>query len=432
MKLSSRKGLNIGVFLLMYYIYFNSMKKIMIPLSSVVIPCIMAFTLVMVLRSSNLTIRTGSTADKMQVFSWIVIAVLVTVDNSSLLENLYKGGMIQLYVMICFFLLSYRQGEWIHTWIKWTTLFTSVHAIATVVFFFMPNICMRYARFMFNGTNLSTYITEYSKGYMPGLTSHMSSNGMILGIGLIVLALQLLYYRKRINNKYYRFFILVLLLVNVYALFLTSKRSQFFGALIAITLVYILYSNKNVTKRLASTMVIIAFLYWAYIFLLPRIPGLGTIAAKMDNLTTSNAGLLNGRLGLWQRAIDMFMSSPILGHGFGSYSDYASETVAITTSAHNYFLQIAAELGVVGLVLYIVAFISGVVSNYQIMKMAIKGKWSDTRAGLFLSIALAVQIFVLIYSMTSTSLMYYAIMIPYFLACATPRAVMFSKEYNKL
>jgi O-antigen ligase len=161
--------------------------------------------------------------------------------------------------------------------------------------------------------------------------------------------------------------------------------------------------------------------------LLTRIPGLSIIAAKFARLENSDAGLLNGRQGLWTRAIELFKSNPIFGAGYGSYAAYASVTDAITTSAHNYYLQVAAELGVIGLILYVMAFVSGIISTLKQLKFIVgKQKANDIRI-LYLCAALAVEIFVLIYSMTSTALMYYPILIPYFIACTVARALRFIK-----
>ena len=46
---------------------------------------------------------------------------------------------------------------------------------------------------------------------------------------------------------------------------------------------------------------------------------------------------------------------------------------------------------------------------------------------MILSISLDIQVFVMIYSMTATSLMYYSIMIPYFLSCTVGRYVNVNK-----
>jgi O-antigen ligase len=72
----------------------------------------------------------------------------------------------------------------------------------------------------------------------------------------------------------------------------------------------------------------------------------------------------NGRWSIWQGALDVFTSHPILGVGAGNYAEAAmdhSEWVQATSAAtgeisgatHNIFLSIASQLGVVGLILFL-------------------------------------------------------------------------------
>lgn len=85
--------------------------------------------------------------------------------------------------------------------------------------------------------------------------------------------------------------------------------------------------------------------------------------------TTSRAGLsgtTSGRLDEWRLALRVFSGHPVGGVGLGNYQvvepSYATQTLNLTTVrqivtiplvVHNTYLQLAAELGVVGLVLFL-------------------------------------------------------------------------------
>ena len=61
------------------------------------------------------------------------------------------------------------------------------------------------------------------------------------------------------------------------------------------------------------------------------------------------------RLYVWQGAIKMIQDRPIFGHGVGSFMDIYGRYQGMGTGAyaHNCFLQMAAEIGIVGLVCFI-------------------------------------------------------------------------------
>ena len=125
----------------------------------------------------------------------------------------------------------------------------------------------------------------------------------------------------------------------------------------------------------------------------------------------------------------MISSAPIFGHGFGSYSYITEKMELFTTSTHNYYLQMFAELGIVGLLLYVSAFIFGVqLTVRQLRKMSLKSKNVSCTDMLVLKISLSIQIFVILYNLSASAMMYYPILIPYFLAVTA--ACILTRKYR--
>jgi O-antigen ligase len=74
------------------------------------------------------------------------------------------------------------------------------------------------------------------------------------------------------------------------------------------------------------------------------------------------------RLAHWIAGIHMYLAHPILGVGIGNYPDaYASYYVTIFVNslgqAHNYYINIAAETGTIGLVIYLFFIVSMLVAG---------------------------------------------------------------------
>ncbi|HEV2126138.1 MAG TPA: O-antigen ligase family protein, partial [Chloroflexota bacterium] len=91
-------------------------------------------------------------------------------------------------------------------------------------------------------------------------------------------------------------------------------------------------------------------------------------AARQATVTPENWAVLE-RVSQWSAGLDMFLSNPVLGVGIGNYNaaydDYRLEQWPVALGhAHNHYLTIAAEAGMLGLLTYLafwfVAFRTGI------------------------------------------------------------------------
>lgn len=417
-----------SVFILLYYCYMNSLRKYAIPASAITVPLLLVFVGFSVFTTTNMRIKMYGNYDKLLCGTWIIIGLLIIVDNYSLSEQLISGGMIQLFVMVCFLICMNSKSEWIESWFSIAVFFGIFNALATIIFYFNSSIYMQFIRMFFESSTIKELIGYYNKGYMCGLCTHFSSNGMVLGICILIVFEKL----KRIfgnketdvaNKTLKKIFYLISLLLILYALFLSSKRAPLISAVVTIVFTLIISSGKNIFKRIALVLIGAVAVILLYNIMINVIPGLDTIANKFVSLEDSDAGVLNGRDYLWSIAFEMIDKSPIVGMGYGSYSAYANEVNSFTSTAHNYYIQVTAELGFVGLALYIFAFVIGIVYTIKLIIKTNK-MGADKIEVSWLCVSLEIQLFVVIYSFTATSLYYYSILIPFMMACTIPRVVM--------
>ncbi len=412
----------------MYYCYLNSVRLIAFPYSSVTVPLLLFVVLILIILANNGKVHFFEIEDQALCLSWIFIALYIFVDNKDISSNLIEGGMIQLYIMISFLLFMNNDIDWISKWLNLTEIFVMVHAVATVVFYFNFDLYYKFVSVVFTGSTITDVLNYYRMGYMCGLSPHFSTNGMILGVGLLVFFERCRFlYINRFKTKYkkYQFVVLAVgLIITFYAIILSSKRAILFSAIFAIVITYLISSNHHLGKRVFATFFASVCIFFIYLFAVQYVPGLDTIANKFMNLEGSSAGILNGRFYLWDLSLEMFFRSPIFGMGYGSYKIAASEINAFTFSAHNYYLQVLSELGIIGLLLYVLAFITAILFTLKLIRQVSKTTESTSNLHIpMLLISLEIQLLVLIYSVTATSLMYYSILIPYFMACTVPRAI---------
>lgn len=166
---------------------------------------------------------------------------------------------------------------------------------------------------------------------------------------------------------------IALLFLGFYALFILNARATFvgMGLLTVIYFLFISFFDKNsdkLTHRLKP--------FGYYLFCLLSALMLSVIVFKnikeknealggyddplkrVSTIAFTNEG--SGRTNLWGFAFDYFKHHPILGAGYGNwklasipYEKFYSDDYIVAYHCHNDFLETSAELGIIGLLLYV-------------------------------------------------------------------------------
>jgi O-antigen ligase len=200
------------------------------------------------------------------------------------------------------------------------------------------------------GSTVSDYIAGkeafvYSGGRYAGAGLNAGDLALVLALGLPVawhLAAS-----PASNTRGY-----VLRLVNyaylpaaLFAILLTASRMALFA--IAPALLFIVGTLSQLKSSLR--VFIIAALIGALFALQSFVP-----QSAINRLATTGASIaasdFGGRGNLWRAAITVFSEHPLLGVGSGAFRT----VIALSGVAHNTFLSVLAELGIIGFVLFVV------------------------------------------------------------------------------
>jgi O-antigen ligase len=122
---------------------------------------------------------------------------------------------------------------------------------------------------------------------------------------------------------------------------------------------------------------------------------LGVFDVRGVQVDDANFALVE-RMAHWQAAFAMFQTHPAFGVGFGNYqvvySDYALPRWSDPLGhAHNYYLNVAAEAGALGLIAYVVLWVAAFKQGWRAVRGS-RGLWRGIAAGLLgVLIALSIQ-----------------------------------------
>jgi O-antigen ligase len=136
----------------------------------------------------------------------------------------------------------------------------------------------------------------------------------------------------------------VYLPAGIFAIVLTGSRMGLFAIIPAALFVLLRLPR----LKLPSRIVISTALAGAFLFLYPHVPS-GTLE-RLATIESSIASAdLGGRVAIWREGIGSFVKHPVLGVGGGAFEGAVPRTRA---EAHNIFLSIVVELGIIGLALF--------------------------------------------------------------------------------
>ena len=139
----------------------------------------------------------------------------------------------------------------------------------------------------------------------------------------------------------------VLIAVNFFIIVETQSRSALAAGLLALFAYAALKANQIGRRKAAVGLAVISLV--CAVLLLAYYDATQGWISSLFFLDDPNRGLgtgFTGRVGAWQEALDLFFENPVLGVGFRMHERY----MTILSSAHNGYLSLLAEVGVLGAV----------------------------------------------------------------------------------
>ncbi|PZR07967.1 MAG: hypothetical protein DI539_23130 [Flavobacterium psychrophilum] len=240
-------------------------------------------------------------------------------------------------------------------------------------------------------------------GQLKWKTGNINILAASLSIKIPFLLLGITHYS---GNK--KWFVMITLFLATTTIFLTGARSGLINLFI-VFVVYVFYHLKTLSFKKEAFIKVSALLIPLIISILVSNLVLkntnnidqrySSVEGRMEQLSTSDSSIKR-RLVMWDIALDLCKKNPVLGIGLGNYrvesiayEKTTSEDNTIALHAHNDFLEILSETGVVNGLIYFSLFVSIFFIN---LIRVIKSKDENAR-----TIALITLLLVMVYGIDS-------------------------------
>lgn len=262
--------------------------------------------------------------------------------------TLVTGGSI-----ITAYALFDVEDDWENFFKKVTIFCIKIHSIATIVFGIFPSLYFSTIYKLFDVSTKNIIYQQINNGCVTGLTNHYSENGIYLGIGVMILGVEVIMSKEKNNNIKKVWFFLTCI-----SLLLTGKRAQLLFSILALVFMWLICSKQKSGSKIIKIMGLIILGLVLITLIINFIPSLSTTLQRLLSIFDSS-DITNGRLYFYEYAILWFLEKPILGIGWEGFK-YRLNAVAgayvgqyTYMSAHNVYLQVACELGIFGLIIFI-------------------------------------------------------------------------------
>jgi O-antigen ligase len=199
---------------------------------------------------------------------------------------------------------------------------------------------------------------------LRGAVGGMFENPNDLALNLVTFLAPTLFMVIQDKKPSRRLFAAMLAVLMLGAIVATKSRSGFLG-LVAMGLVVVYYTARAKPGIVAGVVV-------AGLLALPVMPS--SFWDRMDSITngdTDPSGSRAARIRLLNQGLEVFAANPLTGIGAGQFQNYNEPGVAIEKwrVTHNVWLQVAAELGIFGLAVFLYLVVRGYSANFKVLRM---------------------------------------------------------------
>lgn len=324
----------------------------------------------------------------------------VILHNYMIGQQNYNLTIRWLFYFSMFYIIASMPADWYETILKITGFFCGINAAFVYFFLAVPSLypfMIRLYGFFPGGTD------EGASGFRAGIAPQHSENALIISVGVVILV-SFWMVEKSLRRK---MLLVILFLLAETAILLTTKRGNLIYPLAAVMATAFLISERNKLQSFVRIIIAGGLVIALLLALSQVIPFIGQTLARFTTIGQDQES--RTRLKMWALALRTFKDHPLFGMGWGGYryqfNRYLYDTevrdaMYVYLNAHNVYLQLLAETGIVGTALFMIGGL-GLAGHSVIMAARFK-RTGKLKAPVVY--AVIIQLYFFIYSLSDNCL----------------------------
>ena len=215
-------------------------------------------------------------------------------------------------------------------------------------------------------TAIDYFIINGNEFQRSNLLRGYSGNINIVSFSLVLKSPILIYLIFKSDNKYLIAYLSFLLFGLSLVIFMLMSRGAFLSYILCLFSILSFIIFNQFAHNFKKIILIIAVTLFSYVATDNYINQYGddALVERIESITDTDDPSINSRLRYYNDAIYSIKSNPIIGIGIGNWKFYSilydyedMRDYIVPVFVHNDFLQVAAEIGVLGLIAYLFIFI---------------------------------------------------------------------------
>lgn len=366
---------NVGIFLLVFRMFFTTVGYLIMgyPFIEMAI-----FTIIILGGKINKNKMLLSIKERS---GWLffVLYILMTSIFSIEVIGTIRYSLLYLFILVTAIILDSMDG-WQVIYIKLYLRFSILFCITTYLSYFFGIKMVNMISFIYTTKQINMLNLLYSRNYFSGIANQVGFTGFFISIGILILFSQ----TKKGCQKYS--FVKIVLMLG--GLILTAKRGFVIAVLISLLFMKFISLKKMNKKIIINTIKLSIFIFIVGLMAYRIFEPVKFLVKRF----TDNSDFTSGRTDIYSILLELFLDRPILGNGFNSFNRYMSSTFNSAIDGHNIYLQLLAEVGLVGTALVISIFIFSLFKSIKLYLYETNSKISS-----YILLSIGIQIFFLIY-----------------------------------
>ncbi len=189
----------------------------------------------------------------------------------------------------------------------------------------------------YTATQISSFSSLVSREKISGTFQFLGPNEVAAFFNTSVVILISLFYVLR--KSLWKLILLGIILASLYCIAFTYSRAAYMGLIAGLSILFF-FKDKKLFVPL-----ILLLLFWQMVLpekVIERIKGTQTETGELDQSSQR-------RIDIWEQALDLFKSSPVLGIGYGVFRYQGLDL----KDTHNIYIKILSEQGLVGFIIFL-------------------------------------------------------------------------------